>query len=138
NIGEQLRDVPASGRHATAKADVAEDDGIDRHLDVMRGTDRANHSAGAGDRERGGHRLPRSDALERGLDPEAAGHREDGIDGSVACEWPDPGTLRRVVSANGTRTASPWPPSMPWLPNPPPLMQFEGQPARQIGHVPSE
>jgi hypothetical protein len=55
----------------------------------------------------------------------------------VASEWPEPGTLTSVASAKGTRTASPWPPSMPWFPNEPPLAQFDGQPARQCGQVPS-
>ena len=31
----------------------------------------------------------------------------------VASECPEPGTVTSVASANGTRTASPWPPSMP-------------------------
>ncbi len=55
----------------------------------------------------------------------------------VTSSWLEPGTLTRVASANGTRTASPWPPSTPWFPNEPPFAQFDVQAARQCGQVPS-
>ena len=43
----------------------------------------------------------------------------------------------RVASANGTRTASPWPPSMPPEAQKPPWTQLVVMPARQCGQVPS-
>ena len=43
----------------------------------------------------------------------------------------------KVLSAKGTRTASPWPPSTPSVPNGAPATQFDVHPARQCGHVPS-
>src|SRR5207245_11328117 len=55
----------------------------------------------------------------------------------VASEWPEPGTTTRVASAKGTRTASPWPPSNPSVPNAPPATQLDVQPARQFAQVPS-
>ena len=56
---------------------------------------------------------------------------------SMASEWPEPGTLTRVPSASGTRTASPWPPSMVPLPKLPPATQLMVEPFWQCGQVPS-
>jgi hypothetical protein len=54
----------------------------------------------------------------------------------IASEWPDPGTGTSVVSASGTRTASPWPPS-PFIGKNPPFMQAVVIPFWQFGQLPS-
>ena len=54
----------------------------------------------------------------------------------ISSEWPDPGTVTSVLSASGTRTASPWPPS-PFIGKNPPFMQAVVTPFRQFGQVPS-
>ena len=48
------------------------------------------------------------------------------------------GLRTRVLPARGARTASPWPPSIPWFPNEPPATHWEVTPARQFGHVRSQ
>src|SRR6266508_525586 len=62
DIVEELGDVPAHRRYAAAQPDVAEDHGVDRHLDAMRSADGAHGRAGACDRERRRHRLTCTDA----------------------------------------------------------------------------
>src|SRR5260370_3523171 len=47
------------------------------------------------------------------------------------------GTTTRVPSAYGTRTASPWPPSL-GPPQRSPCTHELGKPSRQISHVPSD
>src|SRR5580765_5789269 len=46
DVREKLRDVPAGRGHATAKANVAEDHGVDRHLDAVGRADCADHGSG--------------------------------------------------------------------------------------------
>jgi hypothetical protein len=57
------------------------------------------------------------------------------LDG-IASECPVPGTVSSVVSASGTRTASPWPPS-PFIGKNPPFMQAVVTPSWQLGQLPS-
>ena len=54
-------------------------------------------------------------------------------DRSTASGCPDPGTGTRVLPASGTRTASPWPPSIVPLPKFPPTGQEMVDPFRQCG-----
>ena len=84
DVGQQLGDVAPGRRDAAAQPDVAEDDGLDRDLDVVRRADRARRSARPGDRERRRHRFAGPDALEGRLDAEPAGHLANGRDGRVA------------------------------------------------------
>lgn len=58
-------------------------------------------------------------------------------DRRVASSWPEPGTGTNVPDASGTRTASPWPPSMVPLPKVAPCTQAIVAPWRQCGQVPS-
>jgi hypothetical protein len=54
-------------------------------------------------------------------------------DRSVSSECSDPGTGTSVLPASGTRTASPWPPSIVPLPKLPPCTQLMVEPFRQCG-----
>src|SRR5215472_15080012 len=54
-------------------------------------------------------------------------------DFSVWSERPEPGTGTRVLPASGTRTASPWPPSISPSPKLPPRTQLSVAPLRQCG-----
>ena len=54
----------------------------------------------------------------------------------IPSECPEPGTTTRLVSASGTRTASPGPPS-PFIGKKPPFIRAVVTPFWQFGHVPS-
>lgn len=77
DIVEELGDVPAQRRYAAAQPDVAEDHGVDRHLDAMRSADRAHDRTGPCDGERRGHRLTRTDALQGGVDADPTCQPQD-------------------------------------------------------------
>ena len=51
----------------------------------------------------------------------------------VSSVWPDPGTGTRVLPASGTRTASPWPPSISPLPNSAALHAGDRRPVAAVG-----
>src|SRR2546427_810943 len=124
DLVKQLRDVGARRRYPAAQPDVAKDHGLHRVLDVVGDPDNANDRPGSGDAPRRRHRLAGAAAFERGVDANPIGQREDRLD--------------RGAPATGTRTASPWPPSISPFPNAPPATHCDVTPARQCGHVPSQ
>src|SRR5205807_3132744 len=82
---QELLDVGADRRGAAADGDVVEERGPRRgHRLVLGDSDAADRAARAGDADGGEHRLLEADALEDGVDAEAAGELAHPLDCLVA------------------------------------------------------
>ena len=106
HVVEQLGDVGPRRRRPAADALVAEEHVTDRQLDAVRDAHVAHHRPRPRDRDRRLHGLAGADAFERGVDPDAAGEREDRLGRLLAALGDDVGRTERPGELLADRVAA--------------------------------